>query len=433
MTYTRQFTEKWTKPLTSTIINGSNAPQISTIAVIETISGSRTGDKVLDWREKLRTGQNATSEYTLDRSRVVDFEPGDATLAYHSTGSNKIGYSRSRQGYVQSIAHGLSFNPAHISSSSSEAEATALSKTYKKLSSELSRLNSPAVVAEFMDVMRQFGKPADALVDLTNRRLNRLELEAKGLKGSAAFKRIKWAEVVASTYLEYAFGLAPLIEDTRSVAEALAQLKYEALENPKLRTKFQSRGETKLSDVSMVNGTHTPFTYVSQNIRTTAIRCQYVVGLEGEIRADLGSNDRLLQLLGFVPGNWIPAAWEVVPWSWLLDYFFNIQNILTAGVTSTARVKWISKTVSRLTESQYYGKWTGFSTSTGYAGYDFRSSTNHAGRYTALRTSMLRTSPVDLGVPPLVVTHPFNDVKKIANLAAVMLARKPSNSAIWLF
>jgi len=43
--------------------------------------------------------------------------------------------------------------------------------------------------------------------------------------------------------------------------------------------------------------------------------------------------------------QFVPSAWELLPWSFLFDYFSNIGDILEMSFTSLDNVKWINRTI----------------------------------------------------------------------------------------
>lgn len=431
MTYTKTWTENKAFPyehFNKTSLTASSSG-------LRKYDSSRTGVKVPEWKAKIQAGQAASSPYLLEAIRVVSQESGSASLTATIPGNPGAGtQAQSLRGWVSQPSSTISHNAV----SQGNAEAIALAKTYSKVRQEYERLNSPAVIAEFLDVLRQFGSPARAIIDLTNRRLNKLELARKGLSGSVQFKRIKYHEIVASTHLEYAFGLAPLISDTKALAEAFAQFDYEKTGEQKFRSRIVSRGidvNTTLVHTPATIPAGSPSWFVCKSTTKVATqgRVQYVCGLNSSVRADFGSNDRLKQLCGFNPANWVPAIWEAVPWSWLVDYFTNVQQILTAATTLTTGVAWIVKTVSTATTVTHAtmvdeGLTRQRITAQGWSG----SGSGSGGSYQVQRMTLNRSIPESLGVPPLVVEHPFGDVKKIANMVAVLLARRPTSSALLL-
>lgn len=438
MTYTTVYNENYAFPMQVTRVTTPGGSYSTSYLIKANMPGSRTGTKVENWAEKIRSGLNATSPFTVERSKVERMQAGYARFdgLQHdkpAPGNPKTKVTEEFYGF-NSYPYG---SPTHIAVSEAKANAIALTRTYNKIREEMQHMNSPAVLAEFGDVLRQFGAPAGAIVDLTNRRLNRLYLESRGLKGSTTFRRIKWAKIVASTYLEYAFGLAPLISDTRKAAEALARWQWETTGEARFRKAIRSRGEDE--SVQLNFGTPTrawncQFIYVNNTWRkVTTCSVQYCVGLSQSLQADFGSNDRLKQLLGFTPGNWVPALWEVVPWSWLVDYFTNIQQILDACVTSQVNVTWVSKTVRTRTESLNINEIDrAYTTASVLASnWDTVTLKGDCGQWKAVRTTMSRTNPGSLGVPALQFELPVQP-GQLANMVAVLFSRKTSSSNLWL-
>lgn len=403
---------------------------------IYTVKKTTSGQSVPDWKSKVSRGDSAASPYSCEVTTLKLGKPILFRAPFVRKGAPYDSMYLAMDGYNHSMS-----NPevmSHVPVNTLSAEAAALSKLYKKLQREFQHLNSPAVLAEFLDVIRQFGKPAEAIVDLTNRRLNRLALAQRGLSGSTAFKKVRYAEVVASTWLEYAFGLAPLIEDTRKAAEALARWEHEDSEEVlRLRAKAVSRAGSTAPYIGSAAFSYSPIAsvgHLTMDKALTEYKVQYTVGLRGQIIADYGSNQRLLQLLGFDPKNWIPAAWEAVPWSWLVDYFSNVQQILDAASTNTGRVGWISKAVTYRTKREVrstvnVAKIQQYYESIGY-GLTGPIRLEGDGTMTFTKVSFVRSVPASLGVPPLVFEHPFGDVKKLANMVAVLIPKR-NNSALW--
>lgn len=437
MAYTKTYTDSASYPI-HVVRNGVT---LNSTNRIYTSTGSRSGQSVPGFREIIRAGGNASSPYTLENSKLLYQESGNASAFGRGPIPVNPGGAR---GYLSEQFTGFvpyeSTDITHLSVTAGKAEAIALTQIYRKIESEQSHLAGASTLAEGVDVLRQFGKPFNALVDLTNRRLNRLALESRGLKGTIAFRRVKWAQIVASTYLEYAFGLAPLIEDTRKTAEAYARWQLEAEKGlSQLRSKAVGRGESETASSTVTNmraGSSNTLEFAVHTRTVTKEKVQYVCGLKATPIADLGSNDRLIQLLGFEPRKWVPAIWEVVPWSFLIDYCTNVQNILEAASANVSGVTWISRTVTKQTTREVeatFKKAFAYQQLSGYnAAWDQNVTGTHGGRYKRVRTTMARTVPAALGVPPLVVDFNLN-TKQLTNIFALLVSRKPSSSAMWLY
>lgn len=379
------------------------------------VAGSRSGNKVENWQELVRQGRNASSPYILDRTKLLDRFDGNAYQVIHP-----IGYPND---VYKQIYFGVARPPravTHVAGSHVQSNSIALSKLYKKLQSERQHWAGASFGAEVVDVIRQFGRPLNGLMALHQRWRDRVRANAPYLK-AVRYDSPKWRAIVGDLWLEYSFGLGPLIKDTATVAEACARFTHEEELSQKLRDRIRSRGKsistytetTSLQGVGNVNLRLREHALYSSEYRT-----QYHCGLQGDFRAPFGSIDRLQELMGFRPSDFVPALWEAVPWSWLVDYFFNVQQILSAAVTPTDRVSWICRTDTILTtlKVSYSGA---FDIPGGWSRRELM--IDSFGAYSLLRTQQLRTIPTNLSVPPLYFRHPFGDLKKMANIAAVFL------------
>jgi hypothetical protein len=68
---------------------------------------------------------------------------------------------------------------------------------------------------------------------------------------------------------------------------------------------------------------------------------RYKGAVIAQVKGPSWQND---DLFGFNPQNFIPAAWELLPWSFLADYFTNIGDILTASIVSTKHLAYTNRT-----------------------------------------------------------------------------------------
>lgn len=57
------------------------------------------------------------------------------------------------------------------------------------------------------------------------------------------------------------------------------------------------------------------------------------------------------QLFGFTPEEFVPTIWNLLPWSFLVDYFTNIGDVLEATFFDRSGVTWTSMT--SVTETVY--------------------------------------------------------------------------------
>lgn len=393
-------------------------------SVIENVSRkypyTKTGASLPDWRDRIAKKLDATTPYSLDAYKVVKTRTG----SYSASGTL---YNVPNVQEVTGLMGPIDGNFSHLITDGVAAESIALTSLYKKVNAQISHTNVPKALVEFGDVIRQFGKPAEAILKLTQHHLNRLYLQKRGV-GGLKFNSPSYLRAVADTYLEYAFGLAPLINDTRAVAEAFGRFAWETdPDNTRLPPiKLVGRGSHTVSKV-----THNTFSALGSNIvinsttkTSTKARVQYVCGYNSFLTSTPGSKERLNELLGFRPESWVPAVWEAVPWSWLVDYFTNIGEMLDGVEASKVAPTWISKTVSTVTEIEYAENFDPASTlrALTYAYWKNPLASGSGAFQSYRRTTMERTNPPKLGLPPVYFRLP-SGLRQMMAMSAVTVQK----------
>jgi hypothetical protein len=53
------------------------------------------------------------------------------------------------------------------------------------------------------------------------------------------------------------------------------------------------------------------------------------------------------ELLGYDPASFLPTVWELIPYSFLIDYFTNIGEIIEGWSSLLTRLAWCNRTVRR--------------------------------------------------------------------------------------
>lgn len=82
--------------------------------------------------------------------------------------------------------------------------------------------------------------------------------------------------------------------------------------------------------------------------RTKAL-VKYIGGVGAALEAD---GIYYAKKLGFGPASWLPTAWELVPYSFVVDYFANVGNIITASTLARSNILFIVKIIR--TEREAY-------------------------------------------------------------------------------
>jgi len=288
---------------------------------------SRTGTILPGYKKIIKAGGNATTPLQGQRQVVsssegghylnlVDHDPlGDGTIDIRVRGCSNWGF------------------PSPYTANYDEADNIARAKFYEHARALTNSVQGLAVAGEFGKTLGMLTSPGKAL-------RKGLVAYLDDLKKGRQLPSRKRKGFLASTYLEYVFGWLPLFADIQAGRDAMSRL---ASSEPKLH--FSGSGKTMnaydLFNGSMQNQLSSIFTVVTGEDRFVETVKYY-----GAIKQKYqGMNTRALaQEFGFSIEDFAPTAWELLPWSFLVDYFTNIGDIISAATYLNSNVAWVAKT-----------------------------------------------------------------------------------------
>lgn len=395
-----------------------NPPVRNTFAATEGFT--RVGYDLPKFRSLIKDGASATTSLRVDVSDVF-YKKGYAQII-----GLKNPYLPKRQGQVISSTYfGHAPPVAHTTLPGSLLRASvdnsALIGIIKKIRDHrTSGLSGPTFLGEFRETIKMLRSPVQALRQKTNlftdlqMRINR-DKTARGKKAEQ-----KWADVIAGTYLEWTFGAKPLLSDIEGILEIATEMKSERLGT--LKRLSHTHSDSYNVSEGQLNATWpgTGFVAPYQQWASHKSSSNYVVWIDESLIFADGPMDRLRQLARFDLDEIIPTAWELMPWSFLIDYFTNIGDVLGCTFNYNRDVAFAKRTLvnqvikfhapgkPRMNEAQYYGilefePWT----------------------YTSSYKRIEREAISKLGFPSLEVSLP--SVGQSLNIAALFVALSQSN------
>jgi hypothetical protein len=330
---------------TITTIDGSFPGSSGSNGQVYSMQGVKSGSARVGWRKVVKDGGDATTFYQRDDYKVEAKEPGFAILVKEVHPETPPLWTRTTQGW-NGECYPLNAVPfSHLATDVSEVDGEALTLLYKKIRSESSHMNGLQFLGELREALHMIKHPADSLVKGIRKYDALLSKRKKGIRPGLPVEKARdiWKDIVAGTWLEVSFGWKPLLMDTKDIAETIARF---TLPDSR-RTRVRSYKEGLLgSDISSFPTAISGMDVGSVVDFRTETRggVQYIVGLRTDGSGPVNQLDRLRNLSGLTLENFVPTIWELMPYSFLIDYFVNVGDVITAAFTQTTGVTWKMKT-----------------------------------------------------------------------------------------
>lgn len=195
------------------------------------------------------------------------------------------------------------------------------------------------ILGELRQTINMLRNPAIALRKGLSSYLETVSRKGKRIKGRRPLERM-----VKDTWLEYTFGWKPLIRDTQDIATALAE-RVELMRPPKVPLYASesvqlplSVSGTQVGDTAFVGAYSFNYRYKVMEVEKEA---SYRV--KGAAKTWVASTSSRA-LFGLNIEDIAPTIWELIPWSFALDYFMNVGNIINSLSYPSADVVYLVST-----------------------------------------------------------------------------------------
>jgi len=371
-------------------------------------SNSLSGYKNPAHRAQIRALTSATTPLTGTFTKLEYDNPGRAFYRLVASDGRVAGWTvlGSTQGKGSNfLNNSLSLpNAAVITSCHNQA----VSKLYGQLNSFVSSAKTGEDWGEWKSTMKTLRSPLKPLRDLVT------SSHYRSLRDLERWRDpVKLAGALADTHLEFAFGIAPL---ESSIAKGIV-----GLQNREVMGNYQpfyAKAEVSY-DPSTTNSIlqGDPFNYVQ------ILYGEKVVWTLQEVYSGIWGEECLLperpisDVLGLKFRDIVPTIWNLIPYSFLIDYFVNIGQIASALAVPWNGIKWCNKTsrIQGILDVTYSYRMRPGATSNMSVNFS-----SEPGNFKVLRRNFNRSSQADLPVPYLEFTKPWQLTgRQWANLAAL--------------
>lgn len=333
---------------TSVRRNGDSIPNSGS----QTVLRNRTvtfGDNLSDWKARIKASKSATTSLTgtgfTYRPPYYNFtarHPAPETLPPSST---TIVF-RNINGYPLVFPSGTPDGTAGVDFS--RADNRALASFVQKAVGARRSMQGGVFLGELKRTIAMVKNPAQAIRSGLDDYVSALKKKRPLIARSHPSSRRRTAQsIVSDSWLEYSFGAVPLFLDVQDAAVALAKSRILA---DKPRTVFVSASGRDSSG----QGKWTTVDQQTQNglIANTAWSTEtyYSVKYYGKVKVFHPSS--LQAQLGLLPSDFVPTMWELVPWSFLVDYFSNVGDIIQAACLMRSDIAWAARGWKFATETR---------------------------------------------------------------------------------
>jgi hypothetical protein len=241
-------------------------------------------------------------------------------------------------------------------SSMDEARKVAIRCLQSKWTLRRRQVQGLVLAGELGKTIQMVVRPAKTLRNKVGSLIGRLAKARKRTTDSSS-----WKKAAADTWLEGTFGWKPLISDVQNGAIALARtVEKDVL----LRHQFRCFGQHE-SPVLTTTGFAGPIGYDSSSPiyfhmdRRVTSRSQCI--LYGVWSTKLQSPEvaasaawRLATLSGLSWADVPPQVWELIPWSFVVDYFINVGDVIESAANTLDGPLWVEEVQILETEDLRY-------------------------------------------------------------------------------
>lgn len=286
------------------------------------------GSNYQDWRTRLRQGKQCTTSLT-GLKYIETHTDGLIETILNSTGCETVAIrNKYHRGDLlkPQVRYEADFIPpsAIVTSSDDSAKRCVVNK----LSGDFS---TGVFVGELGQTLRLIRDPAKSI----RKAIDDYVHHARGLRGKS--KSI--LRGIADAWLTTAFGIKPLMSDIENANRALEKIK----KREGSRKHFYCVGSDSLTGSlegpfnAQLSGFNISYWFRRDYHQTTVYR--------GLMRLESDSTITLARhLLGIDPRRFVPDVYNLIPYSFLVDYFTNIGDIINAWSQGSGKLRWAAKT-----------------------------------------------------------------------------------------
>jgi hypothetical protein len=314
------------------------------------------GANLADWKYNIRTKINANTDLIVegyDRPSLGGY--GSLYVRqYHKT-DGFLSLETEYRGYPSLYELEVPSNFAGVDEA--QVNADVLKKFIAKANRELVGLQGLVTAGELGETLRMIRHPLRSIYDSIPKYLATVRNRGRTFRRSPKKDRLPGVRrAVSDTWLEYSFGWVPLVNDIHGACKGLASyLNYREPSKP-IRVSSETRNNISGNTTRVSTG---PSNHTID--RTMTKSGHYAEKMYGAVVSRTGlSSSHLQQTLGFRFEDVVPSIWELIPYSFLVDYFTNVGAVISSASFNRSNLAWCSHGHSKEVILEVSSKFTFF-------------------------------------------------------------------------
>lgn len=286
-----------------------------------------TGGPVPNWRKRIRMGLQATTPMEVTGSRVISKNDGYAKSHYrHPLGF--ISYQEIKGQIIWLDYASLDPSAFVIQSVKNQVRMDIVAKI-RKAQTQMKSLVSLGELGETVRMVNSAGQALNrgmwSYLDEVSKRARRGQITPAAL--------MRW---VGSRWLEYVFGWKPLIADIDDGITAFAKLYVGR--PPMMFVKAQSESSEKIPMTPFVTNNFASGTFT----RTPMHSLSYGYRIYGAVSISNQGVGAMRHAYGIKLDEFIPTIYDLIPLSFLADYFVNLGAVIDALSFNSSVIRWLN-------------------------------------------------------------------------------------------
>jgi len=287
------------------------------------------GGNIRDWRQRLKSNLPCTTSLTGDIRSIRSRGNCDIRVKRAFVGAPNTWRILGAGGEINWQFFQLIGAP---SISLTSANNAALARFINKADSLVSAFQGITFLGEIRETIQMIRHPLQGLFGNVTRHIGQTGKIRRRLGESNR----SLADRVSDIWLEKSFGWQPLLHDIDNGMQALSRLGM------------------KSRPVQRVSGAQTDKKYLAsvfipqqiafgQALTTVRKEESASVRYHGAVVLDWEEYSQGFTHFGFRLDSVLPAVWELIPYSFLVDYFTNVGDIIKASSFAASRLAWVEK------------------------------------------------------------------------------------------